>query len=56
MAQMRPAGGQWLVLLEGRSCPCCTDGTLDRAPYMGCDAVVCDRCETPVARLFSDGT
>ena len=41
--------------LLGESCPrpgC--DGRLERHPYKGSDAVICNRCAVPAVRLWGD--
>lgn len=41
-----------LHLLEGRTCDYCDDGTLERGSYKGSDAVICDSCGAPAARIW----
>ncbi|WP_323171060.1 HVO_A0556 family zinc finger protein [Natrialba sp. PRR66] len=52
-SQQNAAHGQLLSLLEGRPCPACTDGELERDRYKGNRAVVCDSCGTPQAQVWS---
>ncbi|MFC7097677.1 HVO_A0556 family zinc finger protein [Halobaculum marinum] len=49
----RPTGADVLDRLAGDTCvqPTC-DGTLDRQPFKGTDAVVCDDCGTPPVRVW----
>lgn len=57
MAKSEPAASsgdeQLLAILEGRSCPACSDGELERDRYKGNVAVVCDSCATPRAQVWS---
>ena len=41
-----------LAILEGRPCPDCDDGELERATYKENRAVVCNSCDTPRAQLW----
>ncbi|SDJ99771.1 HVO_A0556 family zinc finger protein [Natronorubrum texcoconense] len=41
-----------LAILEGRPCPDCDDGELERGTYKENRAVVCDSCDTPRAQLW----
>lgn len=43
---------QLLATLEGRSCPNCDDGELERDTYKDKQAVVCDSCGTPRAQVW----
>ena len=55
-SESSPAGGdglQLLAALEGRSCPYCGDGELERTVYKDNRAVVCDRCETPHVQVWN---
>ena len=45
--------GTLLAILEGRSCPLCSDGELERSIYKDNKAVVCDGCGTPQAQVWS---
>ncbi|MFP8953799.1 HVO_A0556 family zinc finger protein [Natrialbaceae archaeon A-arb3/5] len=45
--------GQLLAILEGRLCPACSDGELERETYKDNKAVVCDSCGTPQAQVWS---
>ena len=38
--------------LVGNDCSWCTAGTLARGEFKGDDAVVCDECGTPGARVW----
>lgn len=58
MARAQPSSedadhGQLFGCLEGRSCPHCADGTLERDTYKGNRAIVCDGCGTPRAQVWS---
>ncbi|WP_049926359.1 HVO_A0556 family zinc finger protein [Halopiger goleimassiliensis] len=44
---------QLLTILEGRPCPTCSDGELERGVYKDKRAVVCDSCETPRVQLWT---
>jgi uncharacterized protein (DUF983 family) len=44
---------QLLAILEGRSCPDCAEGELERERYKNNRAVVCDSCETPQVQVWS---
>ncbi|WP_049922682.1 HVO_A0556 family zinc finger protein [Halopiger djelfimassiliensis] len=44
--------GQLLSLLEGRTCPACSDGELERGVYKDKRAVVCDTCGTPRVQVW----
>ncbi|TYT61416.1 HVO_A0556 family zinc finger protein [Natrialba swarupiae] len=46
-------GRQLLSILEGRTCPACPDGELERATYKDNRAVVCDSCGTPQAQVWT---
>ncbi|MDG5817732.1 HVO_A0556 family zinc finger protein [Natronococcus sp. A-GB7] len=41
-----------LVILEGRPCPVCADGELEREEYKDNAAAVCDDCGTPQAQVW----
>jgi len=41
-----------LATLVGDDCRWCADGTLERGEFKGDDAVVCDECGTPAARVW----
>ncbi|WP_306056347.1 HVO_A0556 family zinc finger protein [Natronococcus wangiae] len=43
---------QLLVLLEGRSCPSCSDGKLERGEYKDNAAAICDSCGTPQVQMW----
>ncbi|WP_165872050.1 HVO_A0556 family zinc finger protein [Natrarchaeobius halalkaliphilus] len=43
-----------LVALEGRPCPSCHDGKLERSTYKENRAAVCDCCGTPQAQVWFD--
>ncbi|WP_254528931.1 HVO_A0556 family zinc finger protein [Natrinema gelatinilyticum] len=45
--------GRLLAILEGRPCPSCAEGTLERGRYKGNLAVVCNTCGTPRAQVWS---
>lgn len=45
-----------LAILEGRPCPDCDDGELERDSYKDKRAVVCDSCGTPRAQVWTAGT
>lgn len=51
----RPTGTDVLVRLDGADCtmPDCA-GKLERRPFKGTDAVVCDDCDTPPVRVWDD--
>jgi hypothetical protein len=57
MAKSEPSAssgdGQLLAILEGRPCPDCSGGELERGRYKDNAAVVCDRCATPRAQVWS---
>ena len=42
-----------LAILEGRPCPVCSDGELERDTYKDNSAVVCDSCGTPRAQVWA---
>ena len=42
-----------LTILEGRPCPVCADGELERGVYKDNRAVVCDSCETPRVQVWT---
>lgn len=44
---------QLLAMLEGRSCPNCPDGELERDTYKDNRAIVCDSCGTPRVQVWS---
>ncbi|WP_408959436.1 HVO_A0556 family zinc finger protein [Natrinema sp. 74] len=44
---------QLLAILEGRPCPNCSDGELERDTYKTKQAVVCDSCGMPQAQVWS---
>ena len=46
---------QLVAILEGRSCPYCSDGELERDVYKGKRAAVCDSCDTPHAQSWQPG-
>ena len=46
---------QLLAILEGRPCPYCSDGELERGRYKDKRAVVCGSCETPRVQLWQPG-
>lgn len=46
---------QLLAILEGRPCPYCSDGELERGVYKDKRAAVCDSCETPHVQLWQPG-
>lgn len=50
------SGGDVLALLDAEPCPSpdCT-GVLGRGTYKETDAVVCDTCAVPAARLWGEG-
>ncbi|WP_169732107.1 HVO_A0556 family zinc finger protein [Halostagnicola larsenii] len=52
MATTQFDGNRLVSLLEGRECPSCADGRLERGRYKGNEAVICDTCETPRAQLW----
>ncbi|WP_165874786.1 HVO_A0556 family zinc finger protein [Natrarchaeobius oligotrophus] len=55
MAKSQQSGGQHgqlLAILEGRSCPSCDDGELERGTYKDNEAVICDDCGTPRAQVW----
>ncbi|RQG98008.1 HVO_A0556 family zinc finger protein [Natrarchaeobius chitinivorans] len=41
-----------LEILEGRSCPSCPEGELERSTYKDNRAAVCDSCGTPQAQVW----
>lgn len=43
---------QLLAVLEGRPCPYCSEGELERGVYKDKRAAVCDSCDTPHAQLW----
>ncbi len=52
MATTQSDGSRLVALLEGRACPSCSDGKLEKGRYKGNEAVICDSCETPRAQLW----
>ncbi len=44
---------QLLAILEGRTCPNCSEGVLERDTYKSKRAVVCGECGTPQAQVWS---
>ncbi|WP_254522836.1 HVO_A0556 family zinc finger protein [Natrinema caseinilyticum] len=42
-----------LAILDGRPCPSCDEGVLERGRYKDNRAVVCDECGTPQAQVWS---
>ncbi|WP_339104698.1 HVO_A0556 family zinc finger protein [Haloterrigena salinisoli] len=44
-----------LAILEGRPCPYCSDGELERGSYKDKQAAICDSCDTPHAQLWQPG-
>ena len=52
-SQSTDQNGTLLAILEGRPCPLCPDGDLERSVYKDNRAVVCDRCGTPRAQVWS---
>ncbi|MFC6717157.1 HVO_A0556 family zinc finger protein [Natrialbaceae archaeon GCM10025810] len=53
MAQSESDGQQLLAILEGRDCPVCSEGELERNEYKGNRAVRCDACGTPRVQVWS---
>ncbi|SEW03641.1 HVO_A0556 family zinc finger protein [Natrinema salifodinae] len=43
---------QLLAILEGRSCPNCPDGELERGTYKDNQAVLCNSCGTPQVQVW----
>ena len=43
---------QLLGTLEGRPCPYCSDGELERGVYKGKRAAVCNSCDTPHVQVW----
>ncbi|WP_226005465.1 HVO_A0556 family zinc finger protein [Natrinema salinisoli] len=50
----KPSGKRQLfAILEGRPCPDCAEGELERGRYKNNRAVVCDSCEMPQVQVWS---
>jgi hypothetical protein len=55
MSKPRSAAGQHrqlLSLLEGKPCPVCSDGELERGEYKDNSAAICDSCGAPQAQVW----
>ncbi|MFC4436694.1 MULTISPECIES: HVO_A0556 family zinc finger protein [Natrialbaceae] len=55
MSKPQSSAGQQqrlLALLEGRPCPACSDGELERGEYKDNTAAVCDSCGAPQVQVW----